>query len=143
MSRFTSAARNGLRIAQQEAEFEQAATIDTRHLLIGLAQLPIGASTAAHVLNGLGVTPEKLNAAPSESATGETPQIPVGDGVKKTLERAVRAAQQRNEIVLASAHLLVSLLEDTNAVQILETLGIAKEQVRAVLDSLPIWTKED
>jgi ATP-dependent Clp protease ATP-binding subunit ClpA len=143
MLRFTSTARKALNNAMREAQLERASGIDTRHLLIGLVWLSPTDSSAAHILNGLDITPEKLNAiAPDQAADGETPPLALSDGVRRTLERAATAAQQRDDSSLGSAHLLAGILDDADAARLLESLGAPGDRVRAALDSLQIWTDE-
>ncbi|MCC6616084.1 MAG: hypothetical protein IT320_21620 [Anaerolineae bacterium] len=142
MLRFTANARNSLSAAQREAELEQATLIEVRHLLAGLAQLPPGESTAAHVLNELGVTTDKLRALGQNGSREASAKLDLSDGVKKTLERAAAAAHKRGDKKLASAHLLAGSLEDEATAQILEQAGTSLERVRSALDSLDLWTDE-
>ena len=141
MLRFTATARNGLSMAQREAELEKAATIEVRHLLVGLAQLPTSDSGAAQVLNDLGVTAEKLKAMAQDGAS-DASKLELSEGVKKTLERAAAIAHQRGEKKLASAHLLAGSLDDDSTAQILEQAGVTKDSISTALDALESWTDE-
>ena len=141
MLRFTATARNCLSLAQREAVLEKSTLIDVRHLLIGLAQLPAGDSTAGHVLSGLGVTAEKLRTT-GKVETGEIAQLDLSDGLKKALEQAAASARQRGDHKLSSAHLLTGCLVDTAAVEMLSQAGVTPEAITAALDSLETWTDE-
>jgi ATP-dependent Clp protease ATP-binding subunit ClpA len=139
ITRFTQTARQALQTAHREAVLEQSATIDTRHLLIGLAQLPMGESTAAHVLNGLGITADKLRRMPQADAQQST-QLDLSAGVKQTLERATAITQERGEKGIASAHLLAGVLADDAIPPLLMRMGTTDERVSAALRSLDDWT---
>lgn len=139
LTRFTSTARQALLTSHREAALEKSPTIDTRHLLIGLVQLPVDESTAAHILNQVGITAEKLKSSKIE------PRIHclgLSEGVKRSLEWAAAVAQDRQERLLASGHLLAGVLEDPSVSPILEYLSITREQVINALDSLQPWIDE-
>jgi ATP-dependent Clp protease ATP-binding subunit ClpA len=139
LTRFTAAARSALSTAHREAVLEQSPTIDIRHLLIGLIQLPVSESTAAHILNGLGATVDKLRRT-GQHHTRDTNQLDLSASVKKTLERAAAIVQERGEQELASAHLLASILDDDATAPLLARAGTTSEQVSTALRSLDDWT---
>jgi ATP-dependent Clp protease ATP-binding subunit ClpA len=139
--RFTSTARKGLSNAQQEATLEKSSTIDSRHLLIGLTQLAVSESTAAHVLNGLGATADRLQTG-KQPVINEAAQLDLSENLRKIIERAVAAVQQRKEREIASAHLLFGALEDVAIIRILESMGTTRDKVSAALQSLDAWADE-
>lgn len=141
LTRFTSTARQALLTSHREAVLEKSPTIDTRHLLIGLAQLPVDESTAAHILNQVGITAEKLKSM-KQDRTRDTLWLGLSEGVKRSLERAAAVAQDRQERLLASGHLLAGVLEDPSVSPILEYLSITREQVITALNSLQPWIDE-
>ena len=138
LTRFTATAQQALSTAHREAVVEQSPIIDMRHLLIGLAQLPISESTAAHVLNGLGITAEKLRHM-HQAGSPQSAQLDLSTGVKQALEQAAVIAARRGEKGIASAHLLYGALVDDAAVSILMRMGATVERVREALDSLDYW----
>lgn len=139
VTRFTLNARQALSIAQREAELERSSTIDIHHLLIGLAELPIGESAAAHVLNRLGITADKLRRTP-QADTNQVTQLDLSAGVRQALERAVTITRKRGEKDIASAHLLAGVLADETIPPLLTGTGAAVKRVNEALHSLDDWT---
>ncbi len=141
LTRFSVTARDALSRTHREATLEMVTTIDNRHLLIGLAQLPIAQSTAAHVLNGLGVTADKLRRTPKRDID-QNAQLDLSVEVKKVLERAASIAQKRGEKGISSAHLLAGLLADDTLPSLLNRTGTTIERISEALHSLDDWTDE-
>lgn len=141
LTRFSFTARDALNRALREATLDEVSTIDNRHLLIGLAQLPIAQSTAAHVLNGLGVTADKLRRKPKRDID-QNAQLDLSVEVKKVLERAASIAQKRGEKGISSAHLLAGLLADEAILPLLNSTGTTIERISEALHSLDDWTDQ-
>jgi ATP-dependent Clp protease ATP-binding subunit ClpA len=140
LTHFTLNTRQALSTAQREALLEQASTIDTHHLLIALIQLPIGQSTAAHILNGFNITVDKLRRTPQNNTIQST-QLDLSTAAKKVLERATTIALERRETGITSAHLLAGLLADENILLMLTGIGTTVERVSQALNSLDDWTE--
>ena len=143
MLRFTATARKGLSMAQREAEFEKWPVIEVRHLLMGFVQLPVSDSPAAHVLNELGLTLEKLRTLErGQPPKPESPQPELSQGVKKVLERAATVARQRDDHLLSSVHLLDGILQDADVGHMFETFGASLDSAQIAVKSLQNWAKE-
>src|SRR5690606_12243622 len=109
----------------------------------GLAQQSSGEhGSAAHILNGLGVTTDKLEAMRQTGSRDPSANLDLSDGVKQTLERAAAIAQQRGDKKLASAHLLAGSLADSSMPLILGESGTTIDAVQSALDGLDVWTDE-
>lgn len=142
INHFTMRVREALAMARDEAMSEENNTIKIRHLLIGLAQLPIAESTAAHVLNGFGLNVDTLRK--SKEYDGEVPSHDKTrfKVLENIMESSATIAQKRKDSTLASAHLLAGALEDPATVHFLESIGIKCEELSRALNSLEIWTNE-
>ena len=141
MKQITLRAREALATAHREALLEGSSTVKTRHLLIGLALLPIAESTAAHVLNGFSIHVEALRNIRQYDEAGKD-ELELSANLQKVLERATSKAQKRNEQVIASAHLLAGALQDSATIAILTDLKIQKEHLDRALGSLEVWVNE-
>lgn len=141
LTRFTSMAMKALNNARSEAGREKLTTIHIRHVLIGLAQLPVGESTASHILNGHGITAEKLRGKQLYQES-QPSQWNLGEDVQHALEQAAAIARRRDDHAIASAHLLAGILKDSTVDQALEPLGVNREKLSQALESLAIWTNE-
>ncbi len=133
--RFSEGARRALRRAQEEAQRLGHNYIDTEHILLGLM---VGeAGTAAKILNNLGVTSNKVQAA-IEFVTGKgekkttNREIDLAPRAKRVIELAVDEARRLNFNYIGSEHLLLGLLREGEGVacNVLESFGITLERAR-------------
>ena len=132
--RFSDGARRALTRAQGEARRLGHSYIDTEHILLGLAE---ESGTAAKVLNDLGISANKIQAAiefvigkgERRAASGELDLAP---RAKKVIELAVDEARRLNSSYIGSEHLLLGLLREKDGVacSVLESFGITLERTR-------------
>ncbi|MFJ4616614.1 Clp protease N-terminal domain-containing protein [Streptomyces sp. NPDC088812] len=110
--RFTVEARKVVVTAQEEARLLKHSHIGTEHILLGLLDAPD--STAAKVLHQLGYDKETAQAdiaAMAEPGTEElSGHIPFAPGAKKTLDLALREAQQLHHTSIGTEHILLALV---------------------------------
>ncbi|KPI20251.1 Clp domain protein [Actinobacteria bacterium OK074] len=112
--RFTVSARKAVVTAQEEARQLRHDHIGTEHILLGL--LDVQDSTAAKVLHQLGydkATAQADIAALVEPGTRElSGHIPFATSAKKTLELALREAQQLHHSRIGTEHVLLALVRE-------------------------------
>jgi hypothetical protein len=135
LSRFTRRARQVLTLAQAEAVRLKHSAIGGEHLLVGLAQVEDGVSSA--VLAQVGVTVAQVQGALEELLGQGTEDrrhhhLGLGREVKRAIEGAVGEARRREQQEIGTAHLLLALVqqEDSGAATILRRLGVSLEEVR-------------
>ncbi|MBY8340960.1 Clp protease [Streptomyces spinosirectus] len=116
--RFTAHARKAVVTAQEQARQLKHSHIDTEHVLLGLLDVPDG--TAAKVLHRLGYDKETARAdiaAVVEPGSREsTGHIPFAPRAKKTLELALREAQQLQHHHVGTEHILLALVREEEGV---------------------------
>ncbi|WP_225828048.1 Clp protease N-terminal domain-containing protein [Streptomyces naphthomycinicus] len=116
--RFTVKARKAVVTAQEEARLLKHPHIGTEHLLLGLLDAPD--STAAKVLRQLGYDKETARAdvaALVEPGTAElSGHIPFAQSAKKTLDLALREAQQLHHSRIGTEHILLALVGEGESV---------------------------
>ncbi|MFF7794654.1 Clp protease N-terminal domain-containing protein [Streptomyces sp. NPDC007991] len=116
--RFTVKARRVVVTAQEQARLLKHHHIGTEHLLLGLLDVPD--STAAKVLHELGYDKETARAdvvAVVEPGTEElSGHIPFAPRAKKTLELALREAQQLHHNSIGTEHILLALVREGEGV---------------------------
>jgi ATP-dependent Clp protease ATP-binding subunit ClpC len=131
--RFTQPAREVVRVAQDEAHLMHHAHIGTEHMLVGLAR---GEDDAAVLLHRVGLTGERARAEVvrlvgmgGHRAHGELPFTPA---VKDALEQALGEAMRLGHERVDSAHLLLAILRQPDAVarRMLASTGAAPSAVR-------------
>jgi ATP-dependent Clp protease ATP-binding subunit ClpC len=106
-------------------------------LLLGL--LRVDEATALNVLEGLGVKADEIIEAVEQSIGDSnrddvaSEDVPFGEESKKSLELALAEARLLDSIYVGTEHLLLALLrqEDTEACQILHSVGVRMEGARA------------
>jgi hypothetical protein len=141
--RFTTDARDVVRLAQDQARGLQHDHIGTEHLLLALAakrDLP-----AAGALASLGADETALRAAverafPRGTQSKSAGQIPFTPEAKKALELSLREALALGHNYIGAEHLLLGLVrvDDGAAATVLSTLGIGGARVReAVVPLMP------
>ncbi|GAA3836514.1 hypothetical protein GCM10022403_081350 [Streptomyces coacervatus] len=110
--RFTVEARKVVVTAQEEARLLKHNHIGTEHILLGLLDAPD--STAAKVLHQLGYDKEAAQAdiaAVAKPGTAEPRgHIPFAPSAKKTLDLALREAQQLHHTYIGTEHILLALV---------------------------------
>ena len=138
--KFTEHARRAVVLAREEARTLQHNHIGAEHLLLGV--LADQGGVAARALLGLDITAERVRAHVVRTiGSGEerSSQLPFTPGAKKSLELALRAALSLGHNYIGSEHILLGLVDDTEAVaaRILQGLDADPETIRdAVLDML-------
>jgi ATP-dependent Clp protease ATP-binding subunit ClpA len=139
--RFTKRARQVVVLAQDEARTLKHNYIGTEHILLGL--LREEESPAARVLEGLGVTVEKVRAQVArivgEGDEVTSGQIPFTPRAKKALELSLRDALSLGHDYIGTEHVLLGLVRVNEGVAARILLGFDAdaEKVRAeVLRSL-------
>jgi ATP-dependent Clp protease ATP-binding subunit ClpC len=143
--RFSTRAQMVVSLAGEEAQHFQHTTVGTEHLLLGL--LREAESAAAHVLEALGITLERVRKAVEEakgrgdgSMQGE---MMLSTHAKVAIEMAMQQAERQFLPPGSSGELIGSLrLSETEAAKILqdgkllphvESLGVTLEQIRLAL----------
>jgi ATP-dependent Clp protease ATP-binding subunit ClpC len=133
IERFTPRAREVLRVAQEEAHLMQHAHIGTEHLLVGLAR---GDEDAAVMLHRFGLSGDTARAQVVQLVgMGEHRQgggLPFTPAAKDALEQCVVEAMQLGHEHADSAHLLLAMLRQPDAVarRMLVSAGAAPRDVR-------------
>jgi hypothetical protein len=134
--RWAPAAQHALVQAGEEARRLGHNYVGTEHALLGLVAAEDG--LAAHVLDDLGVTRERILAQECVSALGEPrPYAALGvlPRLKQALEHSRRIAEGLGHRVTNTEHLLAGILAVPNAlaVEILKRLGVSADDVREAL----------
>lgn len=135
--RFTDRARRVLVLAVERAGLESAPAIGTEHLLLGM--LEENESTAAIVLDRLGVDADQTRAAVKVIRDGRQPSEPSSVGAppfsvraKKVLELSLREALQLGHNYIGTEHILLGLIREGEGVaaQVLVKLGAELPRTR-------------
>src|SRR5947209_14221848 len=148
--KFTQRARKVLSLAQEEAQRFQHNAIGTEHLLLGLIRE--GESVAAHVLESLDVTLEKMRKA-VEEAKGRgnaivQDEIMLSPHANTAIEMAMKEAERQfpsrststepRDQLIGTIHMpeseAVKILQDVKLSPHLESLGVTLEQVRKAVE---------
>ena len=134
-NRFTERAKQVIIFARQEAGRLNHDYIGTEHLLLGLVK--IGGGVAAEVLDGLGLSLQKIRLeieklvqpGPTTLSVGEIPFTP---RAKKVLDLAVEEARVMGHNYIGTEHILLGLVREGEGIasQVLENLGIESESLR-------------
>jgi ATP-dependent Clp protease ATP-binding subunit ClpC len=136
IERLTPRAREVLAVAQQEAHLMQHEHIGTEHLLVGLAR---GDEEAAAMLHRFGLSGDAARAEVVRVVgMGEHRQgggLPFTPAAKDALEQSVVEAMQTGHEYADSAHLLLAMLRQPDAVarRMLVSAGAAPRDVRREL----------
>jgi hypothetical protein len=134
--RWAPAAQHALDQAGEEARALGHNYVGTEHVLLGLVVAEDG--LAAHVLDDLGVTRERILAQECVAAVGE-PRLYESLGVqprlKQALEHSSRIADGLGHRVTNTEHLLAGILAvpDALAVELLRRVGVSADDVREAL----------
>jgi ATP-dependent Clp protease ATP-binding subunit ClpA len=134
--RWAPAAQRALDHASAEARELGQNYVGTEHVLLGLVAAEDG--LAAHVLDELGVTRERILAQECVGASGQPRPyecLGVQPRLKQALEHSRRVAERLGHRVTNTEHLLAGLLAvpDALAVEILKRLGVGIDDVREAL----------
>lgn len=140
LERFSSAARQAVARAEEEATRLGHGHIGTEHLLLGI--LAGGEDSAALALVAAGATldgsRDKVAEAVSAEGTRKVGDLQFSDRAKRTLERASRFSFRRHDEQVETEHVLLSLLDvEGTAGQVLRGLGVDLVRVWVALDSPP------
>ena len=130
--KFTERARSVLTLAQEEALRLNHNYIGTEHLLLGLIRE--GEGVGAKTLTNLGVELSHVRSAVEaiigcgdRAVTGEIGLTP---RAKKVIELAVDEARRLNHTHLGTEHLLLGLIREGVASQVLDSLGVQLDRAR-------------
>ena len=130
--RFTDRARRVVVLAQDEARGLKHNYIGTEHLLLGL--ISEGEGVAAKALETMGIKGEAVRASVIEIiGEGEKPvegHIPFTPRAKRVFELSLREALQLGHNYIGTEHLLLGLLKEGVAAQVLTKQGADLAQVR-------------
>jgi hypothetical protein len=134
--RWAPAARHALDQASEQARELGHNYVGTEHALLGLVSAEDG--LAAHVLDELGVTRERILAQGCVGAAGQPrlyDSLGVQPRLKQAIEHSLRIAEGLAHRVTNTEHLLAGIVAvpDALAVEILKRLGVRAEDVRAAL----------
>jgi ATP-dependent Clp protease ATP-binding subunit ClpA len=134
--RWAPAARHALDQANKQARDLGDNYVGTEHALLGLVATEDG--LAAHVLNDLGITRERILTQECLAASGQPRPyecLGVQPRLKQALEHSRRIAERLGHRVANTEHLLAGLLAvpDALAVEILKRLGVRVDDVREAL----------
>ena len=134
INKFTQKAKRVLSLAQQEAEEENARTIGSEHLLLGLT---LESGTAARrVLDDLGVDTERvrdlLKQLRGQQESTDDLSSDLGDDVKELLEQSLAEALTDKATSIGTEHLILAMSRNPKsmAMRVLGALGITPEQVQ-------------
>ncbi|WP_301860926.1 ATP-dependent Clp protease ATP-binding subunit [uncultured Megasphaera sp.] len=138
-NRFTSDAKKVLHLAQESARSLRHDYVGTEHVLLGLVLH--SDSIAGQFLARLGLTAENVTRAiEGVSGIGETAPavLRLTPLTKRTMELAVRVANQMGQQYINTEHILAGLLQEkgSRACQILENMDISPDEVQASLYQL-------
>ncbi|MCX7938116.1 MAG: ATP-dependent Clp protease ATP-binding subunit [Thermoflexales bacterium] len=135
LDRFSSSARQVLRIASEEAHRLAHNYIGTEHLLLGLVREESG--IAGRVLRELGARPdrvtelvERMTGAGRRSASAEKPELT--PRTKMVLEHAVEEARKLGSTYISTEHILLGLIRQNEgvAIDVLRQMGLTPERIR-------------
>jgi len=138
--KFSERARRVLSLAQEEAQRFNHNYIGTEHILLGLARETD--STAAKILEGLGVELGKVSAAVEfiigKGETTASGEIGLTPRAKKVIELAVDEARRLNHHYIGTEHLLIGLMREGEGVAagVMESLGLSLDKVRGETTSV-------
>jgi len=144
LERYTERAREALNYARAETVRFNHNYLGTEHILLGL--LCDGDGVAARVLNGLGVSLEKVRERVEYvigRGKGSVPtleNVPFAPRARKVLRLAEAEVEALHHHYFGTEHLLLALVrvEDGMAARILDSLGALNKIRPAVLDILTI-----
>src|SRR5487761_38845 len=140
--RFTNRARHVVVLSQEEARRLQHGYIGSEHVLLGLLGEPGGLAFRALERFGMTLdsTREEVKAIVGTGEVTLSGHIPFTPRAKKTLELALREAQQLHHKYVGTEHILLGVIRagDGVGVQILKQHSSDLTQIRmAVIDLLP------
>lgn len=148
--RFTPRSKRVLELAQKESVWQGLDHAGTEHILLGLQR--DGEGVAIHVLQSLGVDPEKLRKEivsrlgvphPQRARTAQVSFAPdtiyvnLGSDVRGVMGRAAARALDEGRATLHLRDVIQVLLRDEDAAQMLSALGVDVEAVRAAMSEEP------
>ena len=130
--RFTDRARRVVVLAQEEARRLDHNYIGTEHLLLGLIRESEGVAAKALESLGIGLDAvrqqvEEIIGQGQEAPSGHIPFTPRG---KKVLELSLRESLQLGHNYIGTEHILLGLMGDGGAAQVLVRLGADLNRVR-------------
>lgn len=138
--RFTERARRVVFFAQEEAGRLGENFVSTEHLLLGLVREDD--STAAKIINALGVSPRSIRCAVEEQVTrGDAKQedeMQLTPRAKRVIDLSYDEARQLDNNYIGTEHLLLGMVREGEglAARILDKLGVKLEAVRKAVADL-------
>ncbi|WP_322770484.1 Clp protease N-terminal domain-containing protein [Frankia sp. Cr1] len=126
--RFTTAARNVVMAAQNEAREAGNDEIRPAHLVLGLLSEPDALAAESIVAQGVPLdTIRQAVTATLPQAADQVPDlIPYDSGARKALELTFRQALRMGDNVVGTEHILLALLELEDGTGVLASLGVDK-----------------
>jgi ATP-dependent Clp protease ATP-binding subunit ClpA len=146
-------ARGAILRAREQAKRAGSPTLEAEHLLLALAEVPIGRAGTA--LTGLGLTEEVVRAAIDRELVGALTAVGVresgvlsvatprpgrgvprwGQSAKLAIKRSLEEAVRRGDRRIGNEHLLLALVGAEAGVvpRLLEELDVSPGQIRAAL----------
>ncbi len=146
--RFTEQARKVVIAAQEEADAEGAAEVQTHHLLLGMTKE--SDSKALEILEKFAVTPRRVrdeirkyapppSPAPRFAGSREKSQDKqFSDQAKRVLTAAYNEARQMGQSYVGTEHLLLGLLLDRDdiAARVLRTFNIEVDEIKRKIEDM-------
>jgi ATP-dependent Clp protease ATP-binding subunit ClpA len=136
--RYTERARRIIFFARYEAAQLGSPSIETEHLLLGL--LREGAGLVRQILDRHGVEPVALRrgieAGASRERTTTSVDIPLSQAAQRVLMHASEEAQREKSDHIGADHILVGLLMERRAAEVLQQAGLTVEATRRDLTAI-------
>lgn len=142
--RFTESARKIVYYAQEEARQQGVCDVTPSHLLLGLFRE--NDTIAAHILDSLGIDPEKIQAiltswppAPQKSMMPviEVERMQLTENSKRVIDAAYSEAKRLSNTHIGTEHLLLGLIHSNgDAGRFLLHSGVTREKVRIEIAQL-------
>ena len=133
--RFTPAGRRTIRLAQEEARAESAATVATEHLLLGLIHESDGVAAVTLRASGITVGPADRLEELERSREADIPDLPFDMRTKLALQLAIREAGGWGQDQVGCEHLLLALtaIRAGDAFRVLRASGVEPGTLRRTL----------
>jgi ATP-dependent Clp protease ATP-binding subunit ClpA len=133
--RFSETARLAVVFAQEEARGLGHQSIGVEHVLLGVVR------TEVPVVGALGLSEGVVRARVAELLGSglelASDQMPFSDGAMATLEHALIVRLERGDRHVGPEHLLLAMLDQPEAMDVLLACGVEPEQVRSALAAFP------
>lgn len=139
-NRYTDGLKHAVKFAAEEAVKLGSDTVDTEHLLLGIAHEKD--SAGGKILNAVGVTVEHIEALLQGVYRGSffgrmSQNVYISPRAKRVMEMAVEESNEMGNHYIGTEHLLLALLRDGGglAVQILQRLGVTQDNLQKAFET--------